>query len=147
MDTKQHKAAYEEVQRDIEEMERQLDKLRTVALYHKIKAGVGSVQVVAYPATITASPPTIAPMESTLGRFANGIPQSKAAKIVLEEAGRPLKTEEIARRMMREGYHTADIKALKGALFTTMSRQKHTFAKAGRGIWTLQETDEPASDD
>jgi len=127
MDAKQHLAAYKEVKQEIEALERQLTELRTVATYHRIKGRLHLRSAhQTRPAGATTQPE----------RFTN-MSQSEAAKVLLEEAGQPLRTGEIARRMVRGGYPGGDPKKLKSSLYTTMVRQKHTFDRVGPGTWAI----------
>ncbi len=135
MDSKQHSAAYEEVRRDIEELERRLAQLRLVAEYHRQKAGVpaGGANSSNEPLSRNESPRN--------GRFSANISQRQAAALVLGESPKPMKTLVIAKKMIADGYPSNDIKKLKTSLFTTMTRQKRIFGKAGRGLWKLKEAE------
>ncbi len=60
-----------------------------------------------------------------------------AAESVLQQAGGPLKMAEIIKRLESDGHPVGDRRRFYASLYTSMSRRKGRFKKAGRGKWTL----------
>lgn len=130
MDKKSHIAFLAEIRQEIDKTEARLAELRAVANYHSSKIEETPVPV----------DPPISPriIDNALGgRFANAR-QVDAAAIVLKEAARPMRAMEIAKELAANGFPHKDIKLMKVALFTTMSRNDK-FTKTGPGLWTLRE--------
>ena len=63
--------------------------------------------------------------------------QYEAAATVLKNAGKSLKTGEIADAMIAGGFPQTDRKKLSISLFTSMTRKSEIFKKAGSGSWKL----------
>jgi hypothetical protein len=63
--------------------------------------------------------------------------QRQAAVDVLQKAGRPMKTAEIAKAMIEGGYpfNGGDYNKLAGYLFTSFKRAERQIKKVGVGLW------------
>ncbi len=137
MSAERHAEFYKELQAEIADLEQKLKELRLLAEYHGKKAGIRG----------NSSPRKRTKKKAAARRphrSTGGITQAKAAESILREAGKPLRAAEIAQRVINSGFEGSDLKKLKISLFTTMTRQKHVFEKAGPGLWTLAS---PPSDD
>jgi len=134
MDAEQHARFYEEIKADIAELEQKLDELRAVANYHAIKSRIS------HPAGAVSAAESMAATrpgsQSVSNRYA-GMRQIQAAEALLLEAREPLRTAEIAKRLIAGGFPAKDPARLKTSLFTSMTRKHATFRKAGPGLWTL----------
>jgi len=136
VNAEQHARFYEEVQADIARLEAELEELRAVANYHRLKAGLGNATSGRAETTIAAAEERTSDAKPGSGPFSS-IKQVRAAEIVLRESSKPLRTSEIARRLIEGGYPALDAARLKTSLFTTMTRKKDVFVKAGVGLWTV----------
>ena len=134
MDAEQHVRFYEEVKADIAELEQKLKELRAVANYHAIKARISRPEEGA--GATHSMVGTRSGSQRPSNRYA-GMRQIQAAKALLLVAGEPLRTAEIARRLIAGGFPAKDPAKLKTSLFTSMTRKQETFRKAGPGLWTL----------
>jgi hypothetical protein len=140
MDQQQHREAYEEACQDIAEVERRLERLKTVAEWHKEKMACQDG------ADANGAPePERGHVAGPATRRFLRAKQSAAARIILGETGEPMKAKAIAEAMIRGGYPQRDLRKLTTSLFTMMTRQKTSFDKVSRGLWALRE--QPDGDD
>gem|GEM_PF-4893674 len=138
MATDIHAAALEQINVEIQRLESELAIAKAVANYHaarvaktesadtkreRISKAVGNVQI--REATAGSETPYAA------------MTQYEAAATVLRNAGKPLKTGEIADEMISGGFPQTDRKKLSISLFTSLLRKKDVFEKAGSGLWKL----------
>jgi hypothetical protein len=126
----QYSNLHVEVTADISRLETELVQLRAVQEYLAAKIGNEANE----------HSDRSGEVGSRSDRFV-GMKQIGAAQIVLREAKRPLKTREIAKRLIDGGFHADDMARLKTSLFTTMKRKPDVFAKAGAGLWALTKTE------
>ncbi len=125
MNVTQYTQLYREARADLANLEQEVTRLRAVCEYLQLKAGADT-------ASPTSQPRGVA------GPFAR-MRQVDAARQVLRDATSPLKTSEIAKRLIAGGFPATDEARLKTSLFTTMTRKGEMFAKTGPGRWTLKE--------
>jgi hypothetical protein len=129
MNKTQYAELYVEASADLARLEAETENIRQLCNYLRTKAG---------DAANNNDSLHVRPVTPTkIRRFAD-FKQIDAAKIVLSEASEPLKTREIAKRVMDGGFPSQDLANLKTSLFTTMTRKADVFKKAGPGLWTLQ---------
>jgi len=130
MDAAGHADAYREVLADMLKARSAYRKLKAVAEYHKLKAGlvITATPVSTNGRTGLARPPS--------NRF-RGVKQIDAAEAVLREAGAPLKTAQIADAMLKHGFDGGNSKKLRNAIFTGMTRKPAVFQKLESGTWTI----------
>jgi hypothetical protein len=115
-----------EVAADLEKLEKDVEGLRALYKFLRKKAGLIDRERLEAPVA-----------NGSEARPLVGMKQIEAAVMVLRQAGQPLKTRDIARRMIDSGFPSDDPARLKTSLFTTMTRRTDMFAKAGPGLWTL----------
>ena len=135
MNAEQHAMFYDEVQADIARLETELTELKAVAQYHHLKAEMAADKV----AEKSTKKTGIARVR--VGPYVS-MKQVEAAESVLRESPEPLRTREIAERLMNGGFPAKDIARLKTSIFTTMTRKTDVFEKAGAGLWKLKEAGE-----
>jgi hypothetical protein len=70
-----------------------------------------------------------------------------AAVSVLQEAGRPLKTDDIVNRLVAGGYCPArsDRKQVVNSIYSLMRQAKTKFIRTAPGEWALAELSKPAA--
>jgi hypothetical protein len=124
MNKNKYTELYSEALADLQRLEAETDNMRRLCSYLQKKAG---------PRGNDNAPPA----SPKSRRFADS-KQIDAAKVVLSEASEPLKTREIAKRLIDGGFPSDDLPKLKTSLFTTMTRKTDVFKKVGAGLWTLQ---------
>src|SRR5688500_12162752 len=107
MNTNIHSDVLQEVRLDIAELEKQLAGLRAVEAYHAAKCG----------APAKHGPKPEHTHNGQTKRF-KGMGQREAATIVMREAGKPMRTGDIARAMLANGFEYADVAKLSNSLFT-----------------------------
>ena len=133
MDAVKHAECYHDVLADMKAAKREYFKLKAVAEYHRKKAGLA----IGLPVDIHNPEPTTAGNRPRNTKRFSSSKQIDAAEAVLREAGRPLKTAEIAERMQREGFPMQSAKKLRNAIFTGMTRKPAVFKKLESGTWSL----------
>jgi 16S rRNA U1498 N3-methylase RsmE len=127
MDNKQYADLYLDVSAELERLEADVENKRRLRDYLREKAEQCG----------NNTPPGRSPRTPGSRRFAKS-KQIDAAKVVLSEASEPLKTREIAKRLIDGGFPSDDLPKLKTSLFTTMTRKEGIFEKAGPGLWKLK---------
>lgn len=130
MDAAGHAEAYRDVLADMLKAKREYRKLKAVAEYHKAKAGITGSD------DDQPSRPSRQTTEIGSDRFRDSR-QIDAAETVLREAGKPMKTAEIADAMLRGGFPSDSNKKLRNAIFTGMTRKPGVFHKLESGTWAL----------
>jgi hypothetical protein len=79
---------------------------------------------------------------ATPGREGDANPtQCEAAERALREAGGPLRTIELVKRMVERGHYQTQmsLRQLVDSVYTALARKSDTFVRVGRGVWGLRE--------
>ena len=130
MNANQYADLFAEVTADVERLEAELAQVQAVRKYLENKVEKNGSGVSDHSSE-----------RAPRSRPFAGMKQIGAAAIVLQDAKQPLKTREIAKRLIDGGFPAKDIARLKTSLFTTMTRKPEVFKKAGVGLWALAKTE------
>lgn len=132
-------AVLQTVKKDIAELEAKLAQVKAFAVYLESQPEPSPTMP---PKASEAKLPNktltsqVGPPESLASKK-----QFEAAAIVLRDAGRSMRTAEIAEAMLTRGFKHPNPRKLKISLFTILDKKKDMFAKAEKGFWILRDSD------
>ena len=122
----------DELRQQLVDMEQKAEELRAVIGFLTQAQSAGASENASSGAiTVTRQPVMLDP-------DLEGLSTPEAARLILQEAGEPLRTAEIAGALEARGYGQ-ELSNLQNSVFTSMTRRDDIFVKVDRGVWALRE--------